>query len=78
MVSIRQRLARAVAAVACASSSKDATRTLASLPRRLNVIETVREQFPCHDCDKIIQGPAPFHSIARRWATGAKVLNATW
>jgi transposase len=52
---------------------EDVTRTLESQPRHWKVIETVREKFTCRDCEKISQGPAPFHVIARGWA-GASLL----
>jgi transposase len=47
---------------------EDVTRTLETTPRQWKVIETVREKFPCRDCEKITQAPAPFHVIARGWA----------
>jgi transposase len=47
---------------------EDVTRTLETQPRQWKVIETVREKFTCRDCEKITQGPAPFHVIARGWA----------
>jgi transposase len=52
---------------------EDVTRTLETIPRRWQVIETVREKFTCRDCEKISQAPAPFHVIARGWA-GANLL----
>src|SRR3981081_1986038 len=44
------------------------TETLESIPRQWKVIQHVREKFPCRDCEKISQAPAPFHVIARGWA----------
>src|SRR5207237_9486350 len=52
---------------------EDVTKTLESIPRQWNVIETVREKFTCQDCEKISQAPAPFHVIPRGWA-GANLL----
>src|SRR3954449_5182892 len=48
---------------------EDVTCTLESIPRQWKVIETVREKFTCRDCEKISQAPAPFHVIARGWAS---------
>lgn len=53
---------------------EDVTRTLETIPRRWQVIETVRQKFTCRDCEKISQAPAPFHVIARGWA-GANLLS---
>src|SRR6202158_2657000 len=47
---------------------EDITETLEVIPRRWKVIQHVREKFPCRDCEKISQAPAPFHVIARGWA----------
>ncbi len=44
---------------------EDVTETLEEIPRRFKVIETVREKFTCHDCEKISQPPAPFHATPR-------------
>ena len=33
------------------------------------MIQHVREKFSCRDCEKISQAPAPFHVLARGWAT---------
>src|SRR6202140_1981537 len=44
------------------------TETLESIPRQWKVIQHVRENFTCRDCEKISQAPAPFHVIARGWA----------
>ena len=52
---------------------EDVTRTLEMIPRQWKVIETVRENFTCQDCEKISQAPAPFHVIPRGWA-GANLL----
>src|SRR4051812_49702406 len=37
-------------------------------PAKAGVIQHVREKFPCRDCEKISQAPAPFHVIPRGWA----------
>src|SRR5205085_8005258 len=47
---------------------EDITETLEVIPRQWKVIQHVREKFPCRDCEKISQAPAPFHVIARGWA----------
>src|SRR6202142_4258524 len=47
---------------------EDVTRTLEVMPRQWKVGERVREKFPCRDCEKISQAPAPFHVIPRGWA----------
>ncbi len=47
---------------------EDVTRTLETIPRQWQVIETVREKFTCRDCETISQAPAPFHVIPRGWA----------
>ena len=47
---------------------EDVTRTLEVIPRQWKVVETVRENFSCRDCEKISQAPAPFHVIPRGWA----------
>src|SRR6202142_785060 len=47
---------------------EDVTRTLETMPRRGEVIETVRDKFSCRDCETISQSPAPFHVIPRGWA----------
>src|SRR3982075_974341 len=44
------------------------TETLESIPRQWKVIQHVRENFTCRDCEKISQAPAPYHVIARGWA----------
>ena len=41
------------------------TETLEVVPRQWKVIQTVREKFTCHACEKITQPPAPFHVIPR-------------
>jgi transposase len=48
---------------------EDITETLEVIPRRWKVIQHVREKFTCRDCEKISQAPAPFHVIARGWAS---------
>jgi transposase len=52
---------------------EDITETLEVIPRQWKVIQHVREKFACRDCEKISQGPAPFHVIARGWA-GPRLL----
>src|ERR1043165_8913866 len=47
---------------------EDVTETLEVIPRQWKVIQHVREKFPCRDCEKISQAPAPFHVIPRGWA----------
>ena len=47
---------------------EDVTETLEVIPRRWEVIQTVREKVACRDCDRISQPPAPFHVVARGWA----------
>src|SRR4029079_8863832 len=46
----------------------DGTETPGGIPRQTEVTRLVREKFPCRDCEKISQAPAPFHVIARGWA----------
>lgn len=41
------------------------TSTLEEIPRRFEVIDTVREKFSCRDCEAITQPPAPFHATPR-------------
>jgi transposase len=48
---------------------EDITETVEVIPRRWKVIQHVREKFTCRDCEKISQAPAPFHVIARGWAS---------
>lgn len=43
----------------------DVIETLEEIPRRVKLIETVREKFTCRDCEKISQPPAPFHATPR-------------
>src|SRR3974377_146467 len=43
------------------------TETLEVIPRPWKVIQQGREKFPCRDCKKISQAPAPFHTTARGW-----------
>src|SRR5271155_1143571 len=47
---------------------EDITGTRGVTPRQWKVIQRVREKFPCRDCEKITQAPAPFHVLARGWA----------
>src|SRR4051794_38334934 len=47
---------------------EDITETVEVIPRQWKVIQNVGEKFPCRDCEKISQAPAPFHVIARGWA----------
>ena len=47
---------------------EDVTETLEVIPRRWKVIQTVREQFTCRECETISQPPAPFHATPRGWA----------
>ena len=47
---------------------EDVTETLEVVPRRWNVIQTVREKFTCRDCEKLSQAPAPYHAVPRGWA----------
>ena len=47
---------------------EDITETLEVIPKSWKVIQHVREKFPCRDCEKISQAPAPFHVLARGWA----------
>ena len=47
---------------------EDVTETLEVIPRQWKVIQTVREKFPCRDCERISQPPAPFHATPRGWA----------
>jgi transposase len=47
---------------------EDVTDTLEVIPRRWQVIRTVREKFSCRDCEAISQPPAPFHVTPRGWA----------
>lgn len=46
---------------------EDVTETLEVIPRRWKVIETVREKFPCRDCEAISQPSAPFHATLRSY-----------
>src|SRR6201981_142755 len=48
-----------------AKIGEDVTKTLEEIPRRFKLIETVREKFPCRDCEKISKPPAPFHATPR-------------
>ncbi|WP_245471948.1 IS66 family transposase [Bradyrhizobium nanningense] len=48
-----------------AKLGEDVTETLEEIPRRFKLIETVRENFTCCDCEKISQPPAPFHAKPR-------------
>src|SRR5260221_362750 len=48
-----------------AKIGEDVTKTREEFPRRLKLIETVREKFSCRDCEKISQPPAPFHATPR-------------
>jgi transposase len=41
------------------------TETMEAIPRKVKVIQYVREKFTCRDCEKISQAPAPFHVIPR-------------
>lgn len=41
------------------------TSTLAEIPGRFKVIDTIREKFSCRDCEAITQPPAPFHATPR-------------
>src|SRR3954454_15569794 len=58
----------------CCGSSRlrklgeDITETLEVIPRQWKVIQHVREQFTCRDCERISQAPAPFHVLSRGWA----------
>ena len=56
-----------------AKIGEDVTKTLEEIPRRFQVIETVREKFTCRDCEKISQPPAPFHATPRGFI-GAQLL----
>ena len=47
---------------------EDITETLEVILRQWKVIQTVREEFACRDCEKITQPPAPFHVVPRGWA----------
>jgi transposase len=47
---------------------EDITETLEVIPRQWKVIQTVREKFPCRDCETITQPPAPFHVTPRGFA----------
>ena len=38
------------------------------IPRQRKVIQTVREKFPCRECEKITQPPARFHVTPRGFA----------
>jgi transposase len=48
-----------------AKLGEDITETLEVIPRQWKVIQHVREKFTCRECEKISQGPAPFHVISR-------------
>jgi transposase len=50
---------------AAAQARRRCYRDAESIPRQWKVIQHVREKFPCRDCEKISQAPAPFHVIAR-------------
>src|ERR1700677_1369818 len=58
----------------CCGSSKlsklgeDITETLEVVPRQWKVIQNVREQVSCRDCETITQPPAPFHVTPRGFA----------
>ncbi len=63
-----------VACVCCGGArlsklGEDITETLEVIPKSWKVIQHVREKFSCRDCEKISQSPAPFHVIARGWAS---------
>src|SRR3954467_2149778 len=65
---VKKRLDKAVAfldAVMASLLAEQAPGTAVHWPGR---IQHVREKFPCRDCEKITQPPAPFHVIARGWA----------
>src|ERR1700738_4661572 len=47
---------------------EDIPETLELTPKSGKVTQLAREKFPCRDCEKISQAPAPFHVIARGWA----------
>src|ERR1700721_64980 len=47
---------------------EDVTETLEVIPKSWKGIRHAREKFPCRDCEKISQAPAPFHVLARGWA----------
>jgi len=49
------------------------TETLQEVPRRVKVIETMREKFTCRDCEAISQPPALFHATPRGFI-GAQLL----
>jgi transposase len=51
-----------------AKLGESVTETLESTPRIFKVIQHVRENFTCRDCEKISQEPAPFHTIPRAFA----------
>ncbi len=71
----RERIVIAApASCACCRSAKlsklgeDITETLEVIPRQWKVIQTVREEFTCRECEKITQPPAPFHVTPRGFA----------
>ena len=47
---------------------EDVTETLEVIPRRWEVIQTVREKFTCRECEKLSQAPVPYHATPRGWA----------
>jgi transposase len=44
---------------------EDVTETIEVARRQWKVIQTVREKFSCHSCEKITQPPTPYHVIAQ-------------
>ena len=72
----RQRIVHpAPTSCPCCGGSKlskigeDVTETLDVVPRQWFVTEHVREKFSCRSCETITQPPAPFHAIARGFAS---------
>ena len=47
---------------------EDVTEMLEVIPRSWKVIQHVRENFTCRDCEAISQPPTPFHVTPRGWA----------
>jgi transposase len=47
---------------------EDVSETLEVIPRARNVVQAVRENFSCRDCETITQPPTPFHVVPRGWA----------
>src|SRR5260370_1133018 len=50
------------------NGGEDVPETLGVIPREWRVTQPARENFPCRDCEKISQAPAPFHVTPRGWA----------